>query len=352
MSSAREATARLVPLTERRLPDWCDRYLALPSSGDFFASRAWYDTLLAEAVPAGAEPVLGLCGALLLPLLRQGGRLGSLSGPYTLGWRPLAAPGADADAIRISAAAFGGVLRFRPPVRLDAMSDVAPALLAGLRQAGIRGHTFRHFANWQQDVAPGLGWAGYLAQRPPALRNTVQRKLARAARDACFSRITTEGGALEDGIAAYVAVRARSWKPNEAFPAFDGALMRASAGVGALRLGVLRRPDGLVLAAQYWVVTGGGATLLKLAHDAAERSSSPGTALTALMIRGLIEDDGVTSLDFGRGDDPYKQLWATRRRQRIGLMLASPLHPAGLLELARQAAGRLRARLRPAAGHA
>ena len=339
-----------------RLPDWCDRYLAAPGSGDFFAGRAWYDTLLAEALPAGGQPCLALPGkdaALLLPLLRAGGRLHSLAAPYTLLWRPLPAPGADAAALRAAGAALGRSLRFAAPVRLDAMAESEPVLaplIAGLEGAGIRVKRFRHFGNWHEalDLAhsPAQGWPAYLAARPPALRNTIQRKLARAARDFCFALIAAPGPALEQGIAAYEAVRARSWKPPEPFPGFDAALMRRAAGIGALRLGVLRRPDGQPLAAQYWVVCGAGATLLKLAHDAAERAASPGTALTALMIRALIARDGVTALDFGRGDDPYKQLWTTRRRQRVGLMLTSPWHPAGVVELARQAAGELRARLR------
>jgi CelD/BcsL family acetyltransferase involved in cellulose biosynthesis len=94
------------------------------------------------------------------------------------------------------------------------------------------------------------------------------------------------------------------------------------------------------VAAQYWVVGGGQAALLKLAHAEDQRAASPGTALTAIMIRRLLEGDGVRELDFGRGDDPYKRLWVGHRRQRIGVLLADPRHPAGLLALARQAAGR------------
>ena len=100
------------------------------------------------------------------------------------------------------------------------------------------------------------------------------------------------------------------------------------------------------MAAQYWILSGGQATLLKLAHDAAARAASPGTALTAMMVRHLIGEDHARSLDFGRGDDPYKQLWVSQRGQRIGLMLTDPWHPAGMVELARQATARARAWLR------
>ena len=82
--------------------------------------------------------------------------------------------------------------------------------------------------------------------------------------------------------------------------------------------------------------------MLKLAHAEAARAASPGTVLTALLIRHLLEEDGVQELDFGRGDDDYKRLWVGTRRQRIGLILADPLHPMGLVALARQVVGRWR----------
>ena len=135
--------------------------------------------------------------------------------------------------------------------------------------------------------------------------------------------------------------------------------MRATAAGGRLRLGVLRRGvDGVAVAAQYWVLGGGQAWLLKLAHAEESRAASPGPALTALMVRHLLERDGVRALDFGRGDDPYKRLWVGQRRQRMGLVLADPrtgevytapvslrVHPsAGIDEVLRRALTRPPAR--------
>ncbi len=122
-----------------------------------------------------------------------------------------------------------------------------------------------------------------------------------------------------------------------AVPLFDAALLRAAAAAGVFRLGTLTLDDAPI-AAQYWIVCQGVATVLKLAHDEAHRALSPGTVLTAWMIRGLIEEGG-TALDFGRGDDPYKRLWTTRRRRRIGVVLADPWRPRGMAALARQWAG-------------
>lgn len=151
------------------------------------------------------------------------------------------------------------------------------------------------------------------------------------------------------GLLLGVEVNAGSWKPAEPFPDFDAALMRAAAESGALRLGVLARvADGTPLAAQYWIIDQGGAraTVPKLFHLESERAASPGTVLTAMMVRHLIAEDRVRTLDFGRGDDAYKALWVSRRVQLIGLVLADPRHPAGLAALARQAAGGLLRRLR------
>lgn len=341
-----------------RLPDWCDRYLAAPGAGDFFASRTWYDTALAHALPASAQPLLAADPAVLLVLLREAGRISALTTPYTLDWRPLAAAGTNQSSLRAAGQALARAIGFGPPVRLDALDDAASELaplLAGFASGGRLALRYAHFGNWHRALPPDLTWDTYLAARPPTLRTTIGRKLNRARRTLRFEHAEAPGAALETGIDAYEDVRARSWKPHEPFPAFDRALMRAAAVEGTLRLGVLRAAtDGKPVAAQYWIVSGGGAhprraAVLKLAHAEDARDASPGTVLTAMMIRALIEEDRVNELDFGRGDDAYKRQWAECRRQRIGVLLVDPRHPAGIAALARHAAGRLRARLRPAA---
>ena len=332
------------------MPAACDPVLEDAAAGGFFASRLWYDTLLRHALAPGEQALCLRAGAVTLPLLRRGGRLSNLAGPYTLDWRPLAAPGTDATALREAGRATAAWLRARPPLLLDTIDPALPLLapwLAGLRVGGVAALRFDHVLNWHEDLPGDSGWAAYLAARPPELRTTIRRRTARCLRAMDFACLAAPGPALEAGIAAYEAVRAASWKPEEPFPALDGALMRAAAAAGLLRLGLLtRRSDGAPIAAQYWVLDRGGrrATVLKLSHVEAERQASPGTALTALMIERLLDGDGVRALDFGRGDDPYKRLWVATPRRRIGLVLASPLHPAGLAAIARQGLGRLRRR--------
>jgi hypothetical protein len=207
-------------------------------------------------------------------------------------------------------------------------------------EGGLAMLRYRNFGNWYEPLPAGLNWATYLAARPPAMRSTIQRKLSRAVREFRFEATQSTGPALEAAIVAYEDVRAQSWKPYEPFPKFDAALLRATAKTGQCRVGVLRDAGGTPVAAQYWIVSGGTAFLLKLCHVESSRSASPGTALTAMMIRRLIEEDSVDELDFGRGDDAYKQLWVTRRREREGVILASRWHPAGLAAIMRHHAAR------------
>jgi len=311
---------------------------------DLFASRLWLATLIAHALPQGWTPRLALCSTdgtpvALLPLggrAERGAALQSLSGLYTPTFRPLLLPGTSPA---LAGSAFGRFCRSAGLVRLDALAADTPGLdefVCGLRSAGLAVLRFDHFGNWYEPVM-GLSFDDYLRGRPSALRNTIRRKMRRALASGTFAMITGEP-ALSGGIETYEAVYSRSWKRPEPFPAFHPALMRAAATQGLLRLGVLCL-SGAAAAAQLWIVSGRRAILLKLAHDEAFVGFSPGTVLTALMIERLLGEAHLNELDFGCGDDLYKQLWTSYRRQRIGFMLANPRRLRGLAEIGRSLLG-------------
>jgi len=331
------------------LPADTDRLFA--ASPGLFKSRAWWRTVLAFGMPERTRPCFLLvwadnAPAALFPLRRpeSGSALASLTTPYTCHYTPLLAPGLAAPAQVDIFAAFARFCRGWATTRLDALPDDWPALPAceeGAREAGLAVVRFAHFGNWHEDVR-GLDWAGYLARRPGALRETIRRKLRRGERraDASFTLVTNELE-LEPGIDAFEQVYARSWKEPEPFPRFNAGLMRETAAAGLLRLGIWSI-GGVPVAVQLWIVEQGTATVLKLAHDEAFQADSPGTVLSAVMLRRLLDDEQVGAIDFGRGDDPYKQGWASQRRQRIGLVLVNPRRPAGLAFLARHRLGEVR----------
>ena len=317
------------------------------ADGAVQSSRAWFESLVEAALPAGVRPSFLMVSrdgqpALLLPMAAGPGRqLGSLTTAYTTAFQPLVPPGLDPAGLAAAAAAVGRHLRLWPLARLEALDPEwpgLPAFTAGLRRAGLAVRRYDHFGNWRQPVT---GWDAYLDSRPGALRETIRRKTRAAARDAQVGiEVVTGGPRLGPALAAYEDVYGRSWKEPEPAPGLAAVLLPRLAAAGALRLGVMR-VGGQPVAAQSWTVAAGVATVLKLAHDEAWRTLSPGTVLTAHMIQHVIQNDGVSTLDFGRGDDPYKQLWTGVRRQRIGLLLATPWRAAGLRALIRHDAGRV-----------
>ena len=322
---------------------------ALFEPAEFQLGAAWFDAIAEAALPAGARPLWLVARAAgrargALPLLRTAdGGMAGLTAPYTSVFRPLGAADADWHAV---GRAFARVCRGAGTLRLEALDPDWPPLsplLAGFRGGGMVPLRFANFGNWHIDVS-GQSWRDYLAARPGALRSTIRRRLARAEADRAVTFTLVSGGAaLVAGIAAYDSVYARSWKEPEPYPRFAATLMRAAAGAGALRLGLLHA-GGEPVAAQLWLLAGGVATVHKLAHDEAARALSPGTVLTAMMIRHLLDVERARTLDFGRGDDPYKEGWTGRRRARIGVLLCPPWRPAGAAAIARHAGGRLVAR--------
>lgn len=329
-----------------------DALALMDSSGEFFTSRLWWRVTTEHAMTPGSRACFVLVrmhgeAALLCPLLiAADGALSGLVSPYTCVFCPLVSPNLAGGT---SFAALGRFFRDWPSVRLDALPTDWPwlrALSNGASEAGLVKLRFNCFGNWHEHA--GNCWDTYLAARPGPLRETIRRKLRRAGQVGVVFSVTGGADDIENGIAAYQSVYARSWKEPEPFPRFNPALMRAAAAKGLLRLGLLEI-SGRPAAAQFWVVHRGTATVLKLAHDEAFKTASPGTVLTALMIRQLMQVDGVTTLDFGRGDDPYKQGWACERRQRVGVVFANPRRAAGLALIARHAAGTARRKLAGAA---
>lgn len=304
----------------------------LLAEAPFQGSEGWWRACAAAALPENTRPSFLLAqqaGAprLLLPLRRDGRRLSGLVTPYTCLYAPVAAPEVSGGEMRQIGAACGKALHRWSRLRLDALdaeSELLTSLLAGFGDAGWRHYRFAAFGNWHEDVS-GLDWTGYLAARPGALRETIRRKLKRTFE---FSVARTAAEAAP-ALPIYEMLHAKSWKQPEPFPHFNARLVAAAAAQGVLRFGVLRQ-QGAPVAAQYWVVERGSATVLKLAHDETARAQSPGTVLTALMLQALFAEGRLREIDFGRGDDPYKQDWVTARRQRIGVLLMNSRHPAGL----------------------
>jgi CelD/BcsL family acetyltransferase involved in cellulose biosynthesis len=328
---------------------------ALPSDAvalfgaDFFATVSWYRTVVAHALPPDTRAVFLTLSdpngvVAVFPMAIAGRSAMALTTPYTCEWRPLLAPALSLSARASVWRRFGAWCAGFATVRLDAMDRaVADSIARGVAACGVIPLPFDHFGNWCQTV--DSGWSLYLQARPGHVREVLRRRSKRLAQSGAAFTVIAEAAEVERGIAAFERAYATSWKTPEPYPMFNPALMRSCAAEGSLRLGMLAQGNA-ILAVQFWVVAGRWSAVLKLAHDEAARALSPGTILTARMIEYLITADGITEIDFGRGDDPYKQSWTSTRRQRVGLELANPLRASGLLSIGRHLGGKALRELR------
>lgn len=341
-----------------RLPPDLAGLFATAGAESFFNHPAWYAVFARHALDAGAEVRLyadaAARAALLLqvPLPSRMRRQISLANYYSCAHAPLLHPGADAAAALAEIVAAIAAERPRwDSVSLLGLDPTAPgfdALAAALRGAGMMVRPFFDFGVWYQATA-GLSFARYCDGLPGELRNTWTRKRKKLAGNPSLRLSFCDGAAgLEQGIADYQAVYRASWKDAEPYPDFMPALMRACAGLGALRLAVYHL-DGQPAAAQFWIVWHGRATIFKLAHDERFAEHSLGTLLTMAVMERVLETDRPFEIDFGHGDDAYKKLWLPQRRERWGLLAANPRTPRGLALALRETAGQLYRRVRPAA---
>jgi len=66
------------------------------------------------------------------------------------------------------------------------------------------------------------------------------------------------------------------------------------------------------------------ASIFRLAYDEEWKRYSPGSILTAYLMRHVINIDKVEEIDFLTGNEPYKQDWMTERRERYRVHFIKP----------------------------
>lgn len=299
-----------------------------------FDRLAWWQGLEAHC---GLSPLVAVArdgdALAVLPLATRKGELTALANWYSFRFRPILSPGSQP----LLAAIAGDLARRAPRLTLDGVPDDQGE--AGILEQAFReaGWLVRREATGINHVLPvaGRNYEEYLSARPGKLRTTLKRKSGKVE-----TRVLTVFDA--DVWAAYEDIYAESWKPEEGSPAFLRAFAQAEGAAGRLRLGIAHA-DGQAIAAQMWTVEDGTAFIHKLAHREAAKPLSPGSVLTAALMRQVIDTDRVTLVDFGTGDDPYKRDWMESIRLRYRLAMFRPFAPRNWPILAKIALRRLAA---------
>jgi hypothetical protein len=316
----------------RRPPPGLAAIFAGVGQQSFFSLPQWYDLLTRFGLPEGTEIRVytdersGL--AMPLKVSRNGGlhSLSSLANFYSVEHDLIAS--ADADLARGLTAILSEIVAERPRWSCVRFSELDPgaasyqALVHQLRHAGLAVECTPGAATWYE-TTNNLDFEKYLAARPSQLRNTWRRKYRKitASQTLEFSFFSNPSG-IERGVSDYERVYAASWKEREPFPEFIPSLIRLAAELDALRLGIYY-VDEIPAAAQFWILWHGRAIIYKLAHDKRFDEFSLGTLLTMGMVERILRSDSPHEINLGRGDDLYKSLWLSKRRERWGITAAN-----------------------------
>lgn len=316
---------------------------------DFESSPFWYanfvDTVL-DTPNAARFHILWRqqCPIAALPVMitREPlhSELRSLGNYYTALYSPLLSQEGDTRDLQKLLAAVekdhrsAHVMRFSP---MDPESPTYHGLLGALRANNWITFQFFCFGNWFLRV-DGT-WSDYLKKRSANLRSSLKRRCKRFAAEGGTLEVVTTIGDSEQGIAAFQEVYSASWKIPEPYPEFVPSLIRQLAAAGMLRLGIARL-QGRTIAAQLWIVDKQKASIYKVAYHGDFASYSPGTVLTAHLLQHVIDRDHVDEVDFLIGDDKYKRMWMSDRRERWGIVAYNPATIIGFALLTVEVVGR------------
>ncbi len=299
------------------------------SADNPFARPEWFQ--LFEG--SGVTPVLAIARkdgeAVALPLRKNGRQFDALTNWYAFTWSDLHTDGRTNPALLEDLARDLASRTTRVELsKLPENDGTIMRMANAFRNAGwivLRSPCdTNHILHVQ-----GRTYAEYLADRPGRVRTTLKRKAKKV-------EVSLAALFSPEDWAAYENVYADSWKPEEGDPAMLRRFAEAESAAGRYRFAIARH-EGEPVAAQFWTVDGGTAYIHKLAHRENAKALSPGTTVTAALFAQVIDTDGVTMVDFGTGDDPYKRDWMEATRTRWRLSCLRPEDPRNWLRIGKAA---------------
>lgn len=334
------------------LPPGCTPLLLEGERHSFDLSADWFRLLENKAIFPEInaryytlERDSKVLGLLPLSLQHTGGRVNQVSGLgnfYSSLYRPLLAPTVTSGELavclkKILADTGMDVLRFNA---MDQAHSAFTLLESAIHQAGLKPFRFFCFGNWYLPVE-GRSFAVYFQGLSSKVQSTIKRREKKFLADGRGRlEIVTGGDRLNDVIEAWDKIYRTSWKVPEPFPEFVPGLIRMCAGRGWLRFGFAYYDDEPI-AAQLWIVSHGRAAIYKLAYDEKFSRLSPGTVLTAHLMRHVLDVDKVAEVDYLVGDDAYKKDWMSHRRERWGIIAYNKKTAKGMAGAATQMLGEI-----------
>jgi len=184
------------------------------------------------------------------------------------------------------------------------------------------------YGNWYV-TTEGQSFEEYCQNRSSRIRKTA------ANRNRKFNKtpgarfeITQDKALLKEALEAFECVYRKRWGKNEPYTKFNQGLAELAATNGWLRLGIAWLGEKPI-AAQFWIVRNGVGYIYKVAYDLDFNHLSIGAVATYKMMEHALDIDKVREVDFLTGDDEYKKIWMTDRREYCGLFAANLKTPLG-----------------------
>lgn len=137
---------------------------------------------------------------------------------------------------------------------------------------------------------------------------------------------------LDKYLDLYSEVRKKSWKAEEKDSSFLREVTKLAAEKGWLRLAFLFF-NGVPIACDKWIVWNKVGYAWDGVYDLEFSKYSPGKVLESEIIEYIIDQEKVSVIDFGEGDETYKKRWTPRRRERMGITVFNNNIKANILAL-------------------
>lgn len=304
-----------------QLPAGVDLLFELGGIESMFLTREWFETLYTAAFEDNQTFILACVVdkesvIALLPLVSEDNKnWNSFKHRYTAFYSLLLVQENQTETLEWLVKGLNQM-----PVQSLALSPVDEndrnliILKQAMEKSGYEYHQHFFFYNWIHRTK-GQSFEVYMEGRPKQLRNTLARKQRKLDREHQYSIRMFKGDEVKAGLKGYHSAYSASWKAHEQYETLLDSTAINLSSPDWTRLAVLTI-DGQPAAAQLWFVVQGKASIFRLAYNQEWKHYSPGTILTAYLLRYVIDIDKVVEIDFLTGNDAYKQDWMSERRQR------------------------------------
>jgi len=186
--------------------------------------------------------------------------------------------------------------------------------------AAVEGFLLREYVSYQNWYLDGIDYsaADYFARLPKKIRDELKRRKKRIEE---FGVLSIEIGCNRENFSRYMdqynAVRRLSWKNAEKNYEFLLEARQLMASRGWFRCGFIYL-NNIPVAAQIRIIAQKTVYFLESLYDSHYDKFGLGNLLRSEFVRYCIDEEHVSAIDQGRGDEHYKEVWTPMNRNRIG----------------------------------